>query len=199
MSIRTQNAFGEMIVPYYRGYRTQPGQSMLEFTNLFQLLRSASSSDKDLATGNKPQLTRALIQNSPYGKLKVRDVSEILAEVFRPKISFLPSPQLGGATPDAADLALQQTVQEQAQEIDCLQKQLADLRSFATIGAAYLKADWQPSGVSGPDGTAMVLSQQAAAQASQIATLQAQIADTQRYAAIGESRSNKWRIRVFNG
>jgi phycoerythrin-associated linker protein len=70
-----QTAFGETIVPYYRGYRTQPGQSMLEFTNLLQLLRSASSSDKNLATRNKPQLTRSLIQNSPYGKLKVRDVT----------------------------------------------------------------------------------------------------------------------------
>ena len=34
-----QNAFGENIVPYYRGYKTQNGQSMLGFTNMFQLLR----------------------------------------------------------------------------------------------------------------------------------------------------------------
>ncbi len=77
-----QNAFGESIVPYYRGYQTQPGQSMLEFTNMFQLLRSASSSDKDLVTNNQPLLTRALIQNSPYGQLKTSNASDILAGMF---------------------------------------------------------------------------------------------------------------------
>lgn len=193
-----QTAFGETIVPYYRGYRTQPGQSMLEFTNLLQLLRSASSSDKNLATRNKPQLTRSLIQNSPYGKLKVRDVSEILAEVFKPKY-----PVITGAAiiPDryAADRALQQTIQEQAQEIERLQQQLGDLRPFAAIGAAQVKSGWQPSVVSTSEEASASLQQQSDAQAAQIVVLQEQIADARRYAAIGEARLNKWRSRTFNG
>ena len=127
-----QNAFGEDIVPYYRGYRTQPGQSMLEFTNMFQLLRSASSSDKDLATNNQPQLTRALIQNSPYGKLVASDVSDILANVFKPQAPFVMS--AWAAAPSAP--ALTEQVQGQAKTIAALQKQLAELSSFASIGTA---------------------------------------------------------------
>ncbi|HBR00036.1 MULTISPECIES: phycobilisome rod-core linker polypeptide [unclassified Roseofilum] len=192
-----QTIFGESIVPYYRGYRTQPGQSMLEFTNMLQLLRSASSSDKDLATQNKPQLTRALIQNSPYGQLKVKDVSEILAEVLRPKYQFMTTTRI---TPEQAarNLALQQRMQEQAEEIDRLQKQLADLRPFAAIGATQVKSDWRSSVVSPSKETSASLQQQAEAQSSLIALLQEQLAETRRYATIGEARLNKWRTRIFN-
>ena len=193
-----QSAFGEAVVPYYRGYRTQAGQSMLEFTNMLQLLRSASSSDKDLVTGNKPQLTRAIIQNSPYGKLKVRDVSEILAEVFKPKYPAITQAQATTSN-YAAEQALQQTIQEQAQVIDRLQQQLADLRPFAAIGASYLKNDWQSSAVYPSEEGSAALQRQADVQVAQIAALQDQIADTRRYAAIGEARVNKWRNRVFNG
>jgi len=194
-----QSSFGETIVPYYRGYRTQAGQSMLEFTNMLQLLRSASSSDKNPATGNKPQLTRSLIQNSPYGKLKTRDVSEILAEVFKPKPP-MESTQSGATTPDRsiAEQAVQQKIQEQAQVIDRLQQQLKDLRPFATIGASYLKSGWQSSEVSAPEAASAPLQKQADAQTAQITALQDQIADVRRYAMIGESRSNKWRSRIFN-
>lgn len=40
-----QNAYGENIVPYYRGYKTAPERTMVEFTHMFALLRGASSSD----------------------------------------------------------------------------------------------------------------------------------------------------------
>jgi Phycobilisome Linker polypeptide len=180
-----QTAFGEMMVPYYRGYQTQPGQSLLAFTNLFQLLRSASSSDRDRVGQNQPQLTRALIQNTPYGQLKTRDVAEILAEVFAPKFgaaaiavpTAIPTP-----TPAAEQSALQ------AQTIAQLTQQLADLGPAAGIGAAYLKTDRQ-SQAPLPQGNDP---------AAQIARLQAQIADAQRYATIGESRLNKWRSRSFS-
>lgn len=195
-----QTAFGETIVPYYRGYRTQPGQSPLEFTNLQQLLRSASSSDKNLATRNKPQLIRSLIQNSPYGKLKVRDASDILAEVFSAKPSSTTSVQAGSATSDhpAADQALQQTAQAQAQTIARLQQQLSDLRPFAAIGSAYLQNEWQRPIASTPEQSSTALQQQSDAQAAQIARLQEQIADARPYAAIGAARLNKWQNRVFN-
>jgi phycoerythrin-associated linker protein len=184
-----QNAFGDSIVPYYRGYRTQLGQSMLEFTNMFQLLRSASSSDKDLATNNQPQLTRALIQSSPYGKLNPSDVNDILADVFKTQYPvMIPA---WGTTPATISPAPHQ-VQAQAQTIATLQKQLAELSPFAAIGTAYL-SEWQSTN---PDGS--VVSPRDP-QAAQIAKLQEQIADARRYAAIGEARLNKWRGRVFNG
>lgn len=195
-----QTAFGESIVPYYRGYRTQSGQSMLEFTNMLQLLRSASSSDQNLATRNQAQLTRAIIQNSPYGKLKVRDVGEILAEVFKPTYLAIAQTQARSTTTTyAAESALRQTLHEQSQMIDRLQQQLIDLRPSAAIGAFYLKSDWQPFAVDGSEEASTPLQGQIEAQVSQIAALQNQIADTRRYAAIGEARLNKWRSRVFNG
>lgn len=194
-----QTAFGKNIVPYYRGHHTQPGQSLLEFTNLLQLLRSASSSDKNLATQNKPQLIRSIIQNSPYGKPKVRDAKDILAEVFRPQ-SSTDRVQAGGATPDrpAADQALQQTIQEQAEMIARLQQQLSQMRPFAAIGSAYLQNDWQRPIASPPEQPSTALQQQSDAQAAQISVLQEQLADARRYAAIGEARLNKWQSRVFN-
>jgi phycoerythrin-associated linker protein len=188
-----QTAFGEAIVPYYRGYRTQTGQSMLEFTNMLQLLRSASSSDKDLATNNKPQLTRSIVQNSPYGKQQVSDVSSILADLFaRKEPEIAPTPAWNPTRDYAAERAVESTDREQTQTIDRLQKQLADLRPFAAIGASYLNNNLQTAATP----TAL---QRVDAKSAQIAALESQIADARRYATIGEARTNKWRSRVFNG
>lgn len=61
-----QSAYGENTIPYYRGYKTQNGQSMVEFTHMFQLLRGASSSDlKGNLAGNRPRLNALVIQNTP--------------------------------------------------------------------------------------------------------------------------------------
>jgi phycoerythrin-associated linker protein len=58
-----QNTFGENIVPYIRGYKTEACQSMVQFTHTFQLVRGASSSSLkgDLA-GKKPRLNALVIQ-----------------------------------------------------------------------------------------------------------------------------------------
>ncbi len=190
-----QIAFGEAIVPYYRGYRTQAGQSMLEFTNMLQLLRSASSSDRNLATNNKPQLTRAIIQNSPYGKQRISDVSAILAEVFKRQEAEISIPPVWSPTRDyLAEQALPSTDWAQAQTIDHLQKQLADLRPLAAIGSAYLNNNGQTA-----SGSALTaLKGKVDSQAAEIAILQDQLADARRNATIGEARLNKWRSRVFN-
>lgn len=61
-----QNAYGENIVPYYRGYKTQPGQNMVGFTHMFALLRGASSSDlKGSLAGKTPVLNKFVIQQTP--------------------------------------------------------------------------------------------------------------------------------------
>jgi phycoerythrin-associated linker protein len=61
-----QNAYGENIVPYYRGYKTQPGQNMVGFTHMFALLRGASSSDlKGSISGKTPVLNKYVIQDIP--------------------------------------------------------------------------------------------------------------------------------------
>jgi len=57
-----QEAFGEDLVPDIRGYKTRPGQSMVEFTHMFQLVRGASSSDrKGALAGGRPRLNKLTI------------------------------------------------------------------------------------------------------------------------------------------
>ncbi|MEH2050988.1 phycobilisome rod-core linker polypeptide [Nostoc sp.] len=191
------DAFGDNIVPYYRGYKTQTGKKILEFTNMLQLVRSNSSSDKNLVTNNEPQLVRSLITNTPYGKLKPTDVSAILAEIFKPR------PEANApafiATPTAGEQSLRQKIQDQESQITALQQQLADLRPFASIGTTKFSSSWQSSSPVSSTSEYTSLQQQADAQAKQIAALQEQIADSRRSATIGEARLNKWRSRVFNG
>ena len=61
-----QNAYGEYFVPYYRGYKTQPGRNMVGFTHMFAMLRGASSSDlKGSISGKEPVLNKYVIQETP--------------------------------------------------------------------------------------------------------------------------------------
>ena len=61
-----QNNYGENFVPYYRGYKSQPGQTMVGFTHMFSLLRGASSSDfKGSLSGKSPALNKNVIQSTP--------------------------------------------------------------------------------------------------------------------------------------
>ncbi|MEH2026075.1 phycobilisome rod-core linker polypeptide [Nostoc sp.] len=193
------DAFGDNIVPYYRGYKTQTGKKILEFSNMLQLLRSNSSSDKNLATNNKPQLVRSLITNTAYGKLKPTDIGALLAEIFKPKPETAAPVNTFIAARTAAEQGLRQKIQEQESQIATLQQQLADLRPFATIGATKFSSSWQSSSFVASTGEYTSLQQQADAQEKQIAALQEQIADSRRSATIGEARLNKWRSRVFNG
>ena len=60
-----QDAYGENIVPYYRGYKTQPGRNMVGFTHMFAMLRGASSSDlKGSLAGKSPVLNKYVIQET---------------------------------------------------------------------------------------------------------------------------------------
>ncbi len=61
-----QEAYGEWLVPYYRGYKSKPGQTMVEFTHMFALARGASSSDfKGSLAGKSPVLNKNIIQGTP--------------------------------------------------------------------------------------------------------------------------------------
>ena len=201
-----QKVFGELIVPYYRGYKTQPGQSMLEFTNMLQLLRSASSSDKDLMS-NKSRLARSLILNRPFGVERGRDASDILAGALRrqdqPQTLFTPSV----VSTSEAEQTLQRQYQEQKELIATLQVQLKELRPFASVGASVIRQGQfasaeavqstvsvagrrQPFGASG-------LAREVEEQATLIADLQSQVAEARSLSAIGEARLNRWRKRTF--
>ncbi|MEL6128911.1 MAG: phycobilisome rod-core linker polypeptide [Cyanobacteria bacterium J06628_4] len=180
------NAFGENIVPYYRGHRTEAGQTMLEFTNMLQLLKSASSSDKDL-TNNAPRLSRAIIRNASNGVEKVRDVQDILADVFRPRASASATP-----TPQTEVATRQPQGDEQDALITKLRKQLAELRPLAGIGTSVIQKGQRPltdSGIS-PIG-------QTEEKAILIKRLQGELVEARALATIGEARLNKWRNRSF--
>lgn len=196
-------AFGENVVPYYRGYKTQTGKKLLGFTNMFQLLPSVSTSDKAGLSGNKPRLNRALIYNHPTGQAPVTDINALLAEVLKPKIQ----PQ---EIISKAQLALLCQCEELETEIGTLQAQLAALQPTATIGAAQLNK-WSSGGPYSYGGMGVTYGQQptapesyealqqryAAAQET-IASLRLKLADEQRLAAIGSARLNKWRRRTFS-
>ncbi len=198
-----QAAFGEQIVPYYRGTQSQLGQSMVGFSNLFQLLRGASSSDKDLLTNQKPRLTTTLIENSAVG-VKTRDARDIIAEALNLATPMVVTSDRG---PDVdqeryeAIAALQKTAQEQSETIERLEAQLTDLRSTAIVGASMLQGNYGSTVLSGDSGAdanaATSLQEQVEQQAERIADLNRQIVEAQSLAAIGASRLNKWRSRVL--
>lgn len=61
-----QDNYGEFFVPYYRGYKTQDGQTMVGFTHMFAMARGASSSDfKGSLAGKSPVLNKYVIQDLP--------------------------------------------------------------------------------------------------------------------------------------
>ncbi|MEM6253071.1 MAG: phycobilisome rod-core linker polypeptide [Cyanobacteria bacterium P01_D01_bin.156] len=175
------NAFGENIVPYYRGYNSTPGQTMVEFANMLHLLKGASSSDKDL-TDNRPRVTNGIL---PYQEPKVskpRDAQEILAEVFK----FTPST----TTPVTPVPQTQES--EQDLLIAKLQQQLAALRPSANIGASVLRKGAQPLTVAGNQPFA-----QADEKAALIQRLRGELMEAQALATIGSNRLNKWQQRNF--
>ena len=61
-----QNAYGDNFVPYPRGYKSQPGQTMVEFTHMFALMPGAAGSDfKGSLSGKTPVLNKDVILESP--------------------------------------------------------------------------------------------------------------------------------------
>ncbi|MGK7872834.1 MAG: phycobilisome rod-core linker polypeptide [Xenococcaceae cyanobacterium] len=211
-----QDAFGENIVPFYRGYKTQTGKRMVGFTHMLQMLPSASSSDKDME--NRSRLNRLVITDNPSGERRATDINKLLAAILTPKIRPSVTPLPEEVATSEAYQALQRKCQEQAELLEKLQQQLAELQPFATIGALQL-SKWQsystlPNG--GSDLTTSMqaqgqitatveepesyeaLQKQSEKQAEEIAALREKIADLRRLSPIGEARLNKWRSRTFS-
>jgi phycocyanin-associated rod linker protein len=59
-----QASFGDNIVPYYRGFETQPGQKTVGFNRIFRLYRGYANSDRAQVEGNYPRLARELAVNA---------------------------------------------------------------------------------------------------------------------------------------
>lgn len=211
------NTFGDNVVPYYRGYKTQTGKNLVGFTHLFQLLRGASSSDKDLRLGNRARLNRSITTNTPSQIIppagggsyrQPTDINQLLINVLGLNRQPSASPAPTALLPSETEQTLQRQYQEQEKLIATLQQQLAELRPFASIGsavtrqgqlsrAATVESRATPgTGMTQPEGDGM--QQKVDTQAALIAELRQQIAEARSLAAIGEARLNKWQRRTFS-
>ncbi|MEM1253544.1 MAG: phycobilisome rod-core linker polypeptide [Cyanobacteria bacterium P01_H01_bin.21] len=173
-----QNAFGENIVPYYRGYGTVAGQTMLEFANMLKLRTSISGSDKDSV--NAPRLTKAIIQSASRATSRPRDTQDILAYVLRPNPATAPTAQT---------FSPQQQTDSQDELIAKLRQQIADLQSLANIGNSIVRKGQRPSATSIDNG----FQHQTADKAAVIERLRGELMEARALATIGEARLNKWR------
>lgn len=215
-----QDAFGENLVPFDRGSKTQTGQKLVGFTNTLQLVSGASGSDKDIAGNNRARLNRTIIFNRAYGQSiytrcienGITNIQMLLDEVLNPKFGALPVPGSFKPQPQTTQTSspeyqsLQQTCQEQSETLQQLKAQLSELRGVAGIGAAKIQASpfFVPVPASAEEETAALagqdyaaLEQRSAEQAEQIAQLQQQVAQARSLAAIGEAKLNRWRQKVF--
>lgn len=202
-----QTAFGEYIVPYYR-YKTRNGQSMLGFTNTFGLLASASSSDKDLNTGNAPRVMSALMLNSPYGARRGTDARSIAEDAIRQKSSSFAL--VATSTFDNQEQSsLTKQAEEQAQTIATLEKKLAEVRSLSAFGSSVMSqplGDNTKSNTGGSTTTIVSMFEEdnltglktkVQQQAAQIEQLQGEILAANSLAQVASYRLNRWQKRSF--
>ncbi|WP_246559617.1 phycobilisome rod-core linker polypeptide [Leptothoe kymatousa] len=75
-----ETAFGEHVVPFYRGYKTQTGKSLLGYVNMFDLLTSASTSDK--AGSTKARVEKRLSYENPIKVQPVTDGNVLIQKLF---------------------------------------------------------------------------------------------------------------------
>ncbi|MEL4897543.1 phycobilisome rod-core linker polypeptide [Crocosphaera sp. Alani8] len=214
-----QDNFGENIVPYCRGYHTQTGQKLLGFTNMFKLLPNVSTSDKANASDNNSLLNKAIIYNNPGGKAPVTDVKALIAQALNPEPTAL---SIFKSYRNNDILALQQECSQQKQEIERLQKELADLQpaafladmvlskgfsKFPTSDSSQVRERTLLTGI--PVSSSLAETEDSSSNSlswqqkrdlynEKIATLQEQIKEARRLAVIGNAQMNKWRNRYFS-
>jgi phycocyanin-associated rod linker protein len=62
-SVEYEDAFGNNVVPYYRGFSVDPGVRTTGFTRMFRLYRGYANSDRAQIQGKAPHVFRELAQN----------------------------------------------------------------------------------------------------------------------------------------
>jgi phycoerythrin-associated linker protein len=176
-SAEYNQCFGENIVPYYRGHRSETAKGMQQFNHMLKLVRSVSSSDQDTT----PRLTRDIISQIPTVTAQGSDINQILNRVLSR------TPAAVSSNTAIATAAASNDYQQDA-EIAALRRQLAEIRSTASLGAA-ITSQWSnnnlPIAPAGSD------------RASQITALQQELAAARAFAAIGSARLNRWRSKSF--
>ncbi|BAZ78899.1 MAG: phycobilisome linker polypeptide [Sphaerospermopsis sp.] len=94
-SMEYQNNFGDNVVPYYRGFDFQPGQTSAGFTRMFRLYRGYANSDTAQVEGSKSRLARELASNKASSVVGPSGSNNNWA--FRPTADNAPKQNLGNA------------------------------------------------------------------------------------------------------
>lgn len=94
-SMEYQNNFGDNVVPYYRGFDFQPGQTSAGFTRMFRLYRGYANSDTAQVEGSKSRLARELASNTASSVVGPSGSNNNWA--FRPTADNAPKQNLGNA------------------------------------------------------------------------------------------------------
>lgn len=94
-SVEYQNNFGDNIVPYYRGFETQPGQKTVGFNRIFRLYRGYANSDRAQIEGTKPRLARELATNKASSIVGPSGSNPTWG--YRPSVDLTPRKTLGNA------------------------------------------------------------------------------------------------------
>jgi phycocyanin-associated rod linker protein len=95
-------SFGESIVPYYRGFNTQTGQTTAGFTRMFRLYRGYANSDRSQLEGNDSRLASELASNSVSAVVGPSGVNPGWA-YRQAQTNKTPSKSLGGSLPLGSD------------------------------------------------------------------------------------------------
>jgi phycocyanin-associated rod linker protein len=90
-----QNSFGENVVPYYRGFDFQAGQSAAGFTRMFRLYRGYANSDTAQVEGSKSRLARELASNKTSSVVGPSGINNNWG--FRVSVDDAPKQNLGNA------------------------------------------------------------------------------------------------------
>jgi phycocyanin-associated rod linker protein len=90
-----ESAFGENVVPYYRGFDFQAGQRSVGFTRLFRLYRGYANSDRSQLEGNNTRLARELGQNTASAIVAPSGDNDGWA--YRASVDAKPRTALGGS------------------------------------------------------------------------------------------------------
>jgi phycocyanin-associated rod linker protein len=97
-----ESNFGDSIVPYYRGFSTQPGQKIAGFTRMFQLYRGYATSDRSQIAGAPSRLAGELGRNAVSAVIGPSGGNEGWA--YRPsKQNVTPSRVFGRSSTESSD------------------------------------------------------------------------------------------------
>ena len=77
-----QAAFGDDIVPYPRGYSTQPGQKLMGYTSMFEMRDSISTSDQTIMSANRARIPKQVFSNVG-GRSRTSSVTDATALIRR--------------------------------------------------------------------------------------------------------------------